>query len=179
MPTLYIRTRSIIPMKRKSTLYLNYQELARTFQVGMRVHPFLAGKEQHSGVVVAVFPAIGMVDVQFPHGSSRYPVEDLKIVENAPIERVTTDTVPGGLGVVPVSSGISKKAIYWAGADRQYRMSKKENGVPNCPRCRDIQLKKTVYKRVGGKSERLLCCPHCLFLIKPTDILGFIDKGGV
>lgn len=162
-------------MYRKSTTIPNYQVIARSFKPGMKVYPYYGGSSDMAGTVLAVFPAIGMVDVQFPHGSSRYPVEDLVINTDADIKPSHTNTVPGGLSTVPVSSGqgMSKKAIYWADKDRKYRMCRKEP-QPSCPRCPDsVSLKKVIYKRNEGRSERLLCCPDCLFLIKTSDILGF------
>jgi len=155
-------------MKKKSTTITNYQEVASNFQIGMKVFPFFGGSKDHHGTVVAIYPAIGMVDVQFPFGSARYPVEDLQIAD-LDIEPVNYDSIPGGLGTKPVNA---KTALYWADKDRKYRMCRDEV-KPTCPRCKGIELKKTVYKRMGGKSERLLCCPECLFLIKTTDILGF------
>ena len=134
----------------------------------MKVFPFYGGSKDHHGTVVAIYPAIGMVDVQFPFGSARYPVEDLQIAD-LDIEPVQYDSIPGGLGTKPVNA---KTALYWADKDRKYRMCRDEL-KPTCPRCKGVELKKTIYKRVGGKSERLLCCPECLFLIKTTDILGF------
>jgi hypothetical protein len=162
-------------MYRKSTTVPNYQTLARSFKPGMKVYSFFGGSSDKAGTVLAVFPAIGMVDVQFPHGSARYPAEDLVINTDADIKPLKTDSVPGGLSTIPVSSGqsMSKKAIYWADKDRKYKMCKKEDH-PSCPRCPDsVSLKKVIYKRNEGRSERLLCCPDCLFLIKTSDILGF------
>ena len=155
-------------MKKKSTTITNYQEVASTFQIGMKVFPFYGGNKDHHGTVVAIYPAIGMVDVQFPFGSARYPVEDLQIAD-LEIEPVKYDSIPGGLGTKPVNA---KTALYWADKDRKYRMCRSEES-PTCPRCKSMELRKTIYKRMGGRSERLLCCPECLFLIKTTDILGF------
>jgi hypothetical protein len=65
-------------MQKKATVYdTDYQERASRFEVGMRAYPFFKGDPKTGGVIVAVFPAIGMVDLQFPHGVSRYPAEDL------------------------------------------------------------------------------------------------------
>jgi len=77
------------------------------------VYPYFGGKPDKSGVVVQIFPAIGMVDVQFPHGVSRYPVEDLVLDTSGDYENLanTPDSIPGGRGVVPVSSGSAKSLI--------------------------------------------------------------------
>lgn len=173
-------------MQKKSTQYVDYQQRSLAFELGMRVYPFLGGNPSRSGIVVAIFPAIGMVDVQFPHGSMRYPVEDLVVDTSGDYLNVYSgdlDTVPGGVGTVPVSTVPSKKkqasrvaskymkqAIYWYKKDRTYRQCRNEE-VPYCPKCR-TPLGNTVYKRRGGKSERLLACPSCLFIIKPSDIVG-------
>lgn len=101
------------PMRRQATSYVDYQQRARQFEIGMRVYPYFGGKPDKSGVVVQIFPAIGMVDVQFPHGVSRYPVEDLVLDTSGDYENLanTPDSIPGGRGVVPVSSGSAKSLI--------------------------------------------------------------------
>ena len=101
------------PMRRRATSYVDYQQRARQFEIGMRVYPYFGGKPDKSGVVVQIFPAIGMVDVQFPHGVSRFPVEDLVLDTSGDYENLakTPDSIPGGRGVVPVSSGPAKSLI--------------------------------------------------------------------
>lgn len=170
-------------MLKKSSQYVDYQERSRAFELGMRVYPFLGGNPARSGVVIAIFPAIGMVDVQFPHGASRFPVEDLVVDTSGDYRNIySDDTIPGGLGTVPVSSKAVKKkanrvasryiknAIYWYKKDRTYRQCKHEE-KPCCPKCK-TPLGKTVYKRRDGRSEKLLACYTCLFIIKPSDIIG-------
>lgn len=172
-----------LSMLNKRSTY-NYQSRAENFQIGMRVFPFYLGNANKAGIVRAVFPAIGMVDVQFPHGTSRYPVEDLVVDTSGDVQNLANepDSVPGGLGTVPVSGGIyaksasniasrymSKSAIYWHGIGRKYRQRGDED-KPCCPRCKEVELKNTTYKRRSGVSERLLGCPSCLFLIKHDDL---------
>jgi hypothetical protein len=171
-------------MQKRSTQYVDYQRRSQAFELGMRVYPFLGGNPSRSGVVIAIFPAIGMVDVQFPHGSQRYPVEDLVVDTSGDylnIYQDDQDTVPGGVGIVPVTSRAVKKqasrvaskymkrAIYWYKKDRTYRQCRDEE-KPCCPKCK-TPLGNTVYKRRGGKSEKLLACYTCLFIIKPSDIV--------
>lgn len=172
-----------LPMQKRSTVYVDYQERSRAFELGMRVYPFLGGNPSRSGIVVAVFPAIGMVDVQFPHGSQRYPVEDLVVDTSGDYQNLTNEesSIPGGLGVVPVTSKsvekvasryMRKTALYWFAKDRRYRACRDEDIMsPNCPRCK-TQMGKTVYKRRDSQSEKLLACTNCLFIIKPSDIIG-------
>lgn len=170
-------------MLKKSSQYVDYQERSRAFELGMRVYPFLGGNPSRSGLVIAIFPAIGMVDVQFPHGASRFPVEDLVVDTSGDYRNIySDDTIPGGLGTVPVSSKEVKKkanrvasryiknAIYWYQKDRTYKQCKNEE-KPCCPKCK-TPLGKTVYKRRDGRSEKLLACYTCLFIIKPSDIIG-------
>ena len=172
-------------MHKRSTQYVDYQRRSQAFELGMRVYPFLGGNPSRSGIVVAIFPAIGMVDVQFPHGSQRYPVEDLVVDTSGDYLNIYSDdqdTVPGGVGTVPVSSRkvnkqasrvaskYMKQAIYWYKKDRTYRQCRHEE-KPCCPKCK-TPLGNTVYKRRGGKSEKLLACYTCLFIIKPSDIVG-------
>lgn len=163
---------------------VNFQERAKEFSVGDVVTPFGTWDAQ-GGRVTAVWPAIGMVDVEFSIGNRRYPVEDLQRIDskgNADPPR--TNSVPGGQPTVQVPGGpassrvaqaFEKKALYWASRDRQYRMSKPEisGGCPHCPKCgHGHPLKKAIYKRRDGSSDRLMGCSDCLFLIKASDILN-------
>lgn len=177
----------------RTATYVNYQARASAFKVGDRVYPILKGNPSNGGTVVAVWPAIGMVDVQYPHGTSRAPVEDLLIDRGTTIESevdVKSDTVPGGTHTVPVSGGPGpergdsahrvasrhiRRAVYWAAPNRQYRPTKEEivSGNLCCPRCDEAYLRRTVYKREGGSSTKLYVCPECLFLIRRDDIIGF------
>lgn len=197
-------------MRRRAT-YADYQARASAFRVGDRVYHVLNGGSASGGTVVAVWPAIGMIDVQFPYGSSRHPVEDMVIDSTATkdIENVVdvmADSVPGGAGTVSVPGGPDpllkdrpdplrqflknedkgtdsanrvasayvKKAVYWTAPDRKYRASREEieSGNICCPKCDESYLRKAIYKREDGLSNKLYCCPTCLFLIKRSDIIG-------
>jgi hypothetical protein len=151
--------------------YTDYQTRATEFSVGDVVFPYEAGSDK-SGTIVSVYPAIGMVDVQFPNGSKRYPVEDLQRADGPrPSEY---DSVPGGAGSVSLPGGPSseKVALYWAVKDRGYHATKAEcpSGPYSCPKCKETPLKKAIYKRREGASEHLFACPGCMFLIKNLDI---------
>ena len=210
-------------MGKTATTYLDYQQRAAEFRVGDAITP-LGADASYAGRVVAVFPAIGMIDVEFSNGNKRYPVEDVqRIRPSQPVIGPVTDSVPGGSGTVKVPNGpnktlnvtdrpvpvvdvngeeadefkedrgdrvkssalvrrltarvaaaFTKKAIYWNGADRKYRASTGEVDTKQylCPKCKDVPLKKAVYKRTEGQSERLFGCPICLFLVKSDDIAG-------
>jgi len=178
-------------MTDRKAAYVDYQQRASEFAPGDIVYPFQSGNSDLTGRVVAVYPAIGMVDVEWPHGSERRPVEELQRYESKDYRPPAQDhnNVPGGAGSVSVPGGPVapvkvasriadrwvKKALYWASADRLYRATKAEldGGSIMCPKCKGQCLKPASYKRRGGKSERLLGCPQCLFLIKRCDILGF------
>ena len=99
-------------MGRRTAAVTDYQQRAREFQVGDLVYPFLSGNRDLMGRVVGVYPAIGMVQVQWPHGSERMPVEDLQRFESDEYKppEVENDTVPGGRHTVPVSSGTGRTA---------------------------------------------------------------------
>ena len=161
----------------------NYQDIATHFRVGDAVVPNLADATQ-SGRIVALFPAIGIAEVQFTSGNMQYPVEDLhKLNNNAWVDPPRIESVAGGLPKVPVSSGPSqkrvlqafiKKALYWGARDRRYRASQEEadSGSFTCPRCKENQLTKAVYKMNEGKRVKLLGCPSCMFLIRQDDIVA-------
>ena len=186
--------------KSKKAAYVDYQQRASEFAVGDIVYPFFRGNPGMNGRVMAVYPAIGMIDVEWPHGSERLPVEDVQQYFNQAGDfnppNVDHDNIPGGAAKVPVSGGPVKpreqnplkkrgsdiaervamahvkQALYWASRDRKYRatMEEVETGNYKCPRCKDFFMRPASYKRESGASVRLLACPECLFLIKPCDI---------
>ena len=258
-------------MHRHADNFVDFQARAREFSVGDSVFPF-GMFESQAGRVTAVWPAIGMVDVEFPTGERRFPAEELLRANpgNTGNEPPHTDSGMGEMvsvsaGPIPtpkegagsadgkflnaladvpfirfvdfirrgqinlewnpgdakyedvvilvedmalsfgfdvtwpkvirpgrvvfsffpkvlrssserVVAAFGKKALYWVTKDRQYRMNRQEqeSGCPSCPRCEDHSpLKKAIYKRRGGASERLLGCPTCMFLIKEGDIINF------
>ena len=179
-------------MRRNAENFVNYQDRAKKFSVGDIVAPF-GLLESWTGRVTAVWPGIGMVDVETSVGNKRYPAESLQEYIGGNAAPPLTDSTPGGdhwvevptskkASALRVATAYAKKAffdkgaIYWAGSDRQYRMTRSESDrdCPTCPRCEgDIPLQRAIYKRRSGRSDRLLGCKSCLFLIKDSDILNF------
>ena len=183
--------------------YGDYQQRATEFSVGDVVFPFMSGNGWSNGRVVAVWPGIGMVDVEWPHGSERMPVEDLQLFPNGQSTPPMPehDNVPGGAESVSVPGGpkpsvkkastsarrvaeaFVKQSLYWGARDRKYRLTKSEleSGRYGCPKCKaeGVVLKKVNYKRNGGVSEHLLGCPACLFVIKRCDLIGLPSDEGV
>lgn len=177
-------------LNRKAENFVNYQQRAQEFAVDDVVVPYGRSKDL-AGRVTAVWPAIGMVDVEFPTGNKRYPVEDVQLIEDGHASPPYTDSTPGGpvrvaeVGdpspqpeISRVAQAFVKKSLYWNGRDRKYRATRPESdsGHYCCPKCRrqgcEIVLKPAVYKRRDQRSLKLLCCPECLFLIKKTDIVN-------
>jgi len=185
----------------RTAAYVDYQQRASEFAVGDLVYPFFSGNSDLIGRVMAVWPAIGMVDVEWPHGSERYPVEDLQQYQSKDYRPpdVGHDNIPGGAGAVSVPGGPAelpgdtqdpprkdtekiarvarafvKRALYWASKDRQYRATRGEVNSGNfmCPKCGKHPLRPAVYKRRDGQSVPLMGCRGCLFLIKQVDIIG-------
>ena len=176
---------------------VNWQERASEFAVGDIVVPF-GMFDSSAGRVTAVWPAIGMVDVEMANGNKRYPAEDLQkmdpsatsvppMTDSTPAEGGGSVSVPGGpypsnsvketyrIMANDISRRWVKDAIYWTEKDRKYRMNRSEShsGSPTCPKCQDsVPLKKAVYKRRDGSSEHLMGCPGCMFLIKDSDIVN-------
>lgn len=77
----------------------NWQARAQEFEVGQTVQ-MVNGGESDVGRVIAVWPGIGQVDVQFPHTSYRFGVEDLQIISpgDDPFVAPMHEDVPGGAG---------------------------------------------------------------------------------
>lgn len=163
--------------------FVNYQERALQFSPGDIVVPYGMFDIQ-AGRVTAVYPGIGMVDVEMSTGNKRYPAESLQRVdENGNSQPPFTNSTPGGDPTVVVTASVpsaAKVALYWAAKDRQYKMNKseQEHGAC-CPKCGPEQiLSPAIYKRRDGSSERLLGCKGCLFLIKDSDIINHTNYGG-
>ena len=179
---------------------VNYQERAAEFAPGDIVVPF-GLDDSMAGRVVAVWPGIGMVDVEFAIGSKRLGVEELSRINpaNTIMSPPLTNSVPGGPGTVSVPGGLVppvpeelkveasttrvaqafvKQSLYWSGRDRQYKAPAAEvaTGHYTCPKCRSRSissiLKPAAYKRREGVSEKLLGCGECLFLVKKSDIVN-------
>lgn len=168
----------------------DFQALAAEFSVGDVVVPYGADRD-YSGRVVSVWPGIGMVDVEFPAGTKRYPAEDiLRIDEDGNPDPPHDGYVPGGQGTVSVPGGpvamvvpkgspqrvakaFEKTALYWVARDRQYRATTAEasSGQYSCPKCKKAALKKAIYRRIKGQSEHLFGCPSCLFLIARDSLI--------
>ena len=182
-------------MAKAASMYVDYQQRAAEFAVGDAVSSPAAAAYHLLGTVVAVYPAIGMVDVEWPNGAERLAVEDIQRYEDghpAP-PAVENSNVPGGAAKVSVPGGPKsasrvahsyvKKALYWAAPDRKYKASRAECEADQylCPNCKDVTLRAASYKRLEGASERLLGCPQCLFLIQRCDIIGHpeYDEVGV
>lgn len=188
-------------VQRKSAAYVDFQQRASEFAVGDLVYPFASGNPALNGRVMAVYPAIGMIDVEWSHGSERVPVEDVQQYFNQAGDynppSVGHDNIPGGAEKVPVPGGpvvapipqkpasagrvaqaYVKRALYWAAVDRKYRATQEEceSGNFRCPRCKDIFLRPASYKRENGSNVRLLGCPECLYLIRSQDIENHPDN---
>lgn len=155
--------------------YVDYQQRSRTFQPGSQV--YLRNSDPTDvGLVVAVYPAIGMLDVEFPLGALRVPVEDVYLsspfapTDPPALTDIDESSLPGG-------SPVLKTALYWKSKNRQYKATSKEveEGRYCCPRCKGPFLRKAAYKRRDSSSQALLACPECLFLIKTADIIGHPD----
>lgn len=98
-------------MPRRIATNPNYQSLAAEFAVGDLVCPFGESRDM-AGRVVAVWPAIGMVDVQFTIDQKRLPVEDVQRFDsNGVVSPPKVDSIPGGAGTVPVSGGPTIKEL--------------------------------------------------------------------
>jgi len=183
-------------MAKTASMYVDYQQRAAEFAVGDSVSSPSAAAYHLLGTVVAVYPAIGMVDVEWPNGAERLPVEDLqRYVNGFPAAPSSEhDNVPGGAAKVSVPGGpktasvqrvaesFVKKALYWAAPDRHYKATRIEceSGQYMCPNCKVEALRDANYRRTEGASERLLACPGCLFLVLQEDVIGhpaYVEDG--
>jgi len=97
------RKDKIMPIKKTSTVQKEIASMVNSFKLGMRAYPFFIGNPTRSGVVVGIFPAIGQVDLKFPHGVTRFPVEELVLdtsgdyKSSLPLAQKSTQPVSAGL----------------------------------------------------------------------------------
>jgi hypothetical protein len=117
---------------RTATVYVDYQQRASEFSVGDLAYPLAGGStdESQAGTVVAVWPGIGQVDIEFPWGSGRYPVEDVQRVTDIASKPPSPEhaTVPGGVGTVSVPGGpVSKSAAGMPEPSEALRAARKNN----------------------------------------------------
>ena len=113
---------------------VNYQARAAEFRVDDLVVPY-GYQNEMSGRVTAVWPGIGMIDVETPTGNKRYPVEELQLLnEWRDAIPPVTNSVPGGQPTVSVPGG-----PYPPITDEQRNNADPESpqGVPNLPSDRD------------------------------------------
>ena len=174
-----------------STIFVNYQERASEFRIGDVVTPFGSGAHL-SGRVVAVWPAIGMVDVEFSYGSTRYPVEDLQRVRaDSPVLPPVHDSVPGGAGTVPVAGSPvdSVENIDTLDAIPEDRSDAKylQQLSIMSDRVSSAHMKKALYWSAKGrkyrpckreKTQGLYECPKCGFVGLKKAIYKKIDGLG-
>lgn len=153
-------------MRKKAENNVKYQTRAHEFAIGDVVVPYGLLNSQ-SGRITAVYPAIGMVDVEFPIGNKRVPVEFLVVQSDPDVSPPFTNSV-----VAKTASSRRVVAMYWANKDRKYRATRSECDQKSvfCPRCPESPMRKTTFTRVEGASEHLLGCPQCMFLIRFEDI---------
>lgn len=180
-----------------------YQMLAKELSVGDAVIP-IGQPVGGVGRVTKIYVGLGMADVEFNGGNRRFPVEDLSFIDEGEHSFAPDhDTVAGGeISEKPfgdrnietnppyeafdpmfedeLSTRVAKKfvknALYWAAKDRKYRATRSECGSHyTCPKCPDVPMKKAIYKRMEGSSDRLWGCPNCMFLIKDSDITRWGD----
>lgn len=171
-------------MKRKKKGYMNFQQRAYDFKVGDAVIPQY-DENTSVGRIVALYPAIGMADIQFSYGQGRYPVEDIEKVTESELgaSAPNFEDVPGGAGTVSVPGAPPKKAsairvasqymkyaLYWDQGPRIYRATREEQEGTSyiCPKCKDTPMLLKKYKFEG----KLLVCPECNFMIKRENIKG-------
>lgn len=151
-------------MRKQAENNINYQERAKEFHVGDTVVPY-GFFDSQAGRVTAVWPGIGMVDVESATGPRRYSVDILTRMSNSPVsDPPLTNSSPGA----------RKIALYWADRDRKYKLNKAEldGRIVLCPRCEESPMKKACYVRASGVSDHLMGCPSCMFLIRFDDILN-------
>ena len=150
-----------------------YSVDVRDFKPGMQVKKMSKhmAPEAYQGVVLAVYPKLNALDVEWPLGVDREAAEDLMIVNASEIW-----TEPHTSSIERIASTY-KKALYWNEKGRKYRKSKGEieDGQMKCPKCKALGMRKARYKHQSD----LYSCSGCGFLVKEEDIYDgdILNKG--
>lgn len=146
----------------------NWQARGQMFAVGQTVR-LVNGGDTDEGRVIAVWPAIGMVDIQWPHTNYRHPVEDLQIVNPGQADFVAPmhETVPGGAGsAAQVSMGkpqtedlISKEPplvqLVQPDGDEGYKLAAVRSVDEMATRVAQAHVKKALYW--NGRDRQYRC----------------------
>lgn len=71
-----------------------------------------------------------------------------------------------------LSEHARKTAAYWTEKDRKYRATKSEVETRklSCPKCKEGPMRKATYKMEDGVKTKLFACPHCMYLVKQSDV---------
>lgn len=150
------------------------QKRAALFQIGDEVS-YHGAPQGNSGYVVAVHPAIGMVDVDFPDRTLRMACDEIRNLSRKAYLDADGNPRTASMKVARQQ----KVALYWAAPDRKYRATKSElpSGPYLCPQCKDddgacIRMRKTTLNRSEGVSQKIWVCPSCTFAIQDSDIIN-------
>lgn len=170
-------------MQRRKADEGNWQARGQMFAVGQTVR-LVNGGDTDEGRVIAVWPAIGMVDVQFPHTNYRIPVEDSQILNPGQDQFVAPmhETVPGGAGfAAQVSMGAPQNQDLISGQEPLIQLvDDVEDGIAHmASRVARAYVKKALYW--NGRDRKYRCtkvegavdgfgCPKkgCLGVLKPA-----------
>ena len=147
---------------------------------GDYVYVLEAGGKPAWARILRVWPSLGVADVRWEPGvgEAQVPFEMMKVIEHGPAPEVGLSyPITGRLAALAhkaerIERISSRVALYWAGPNRQYRMTRaeRETGVPSCPKCCG-GMRKTTYKMEEGARHALWCCPSCLFLVRRDDVI--------
>jgi len=161
----------------------NWQARAQMFAVGQTVR-LIPGNDTDEGRVVAVWPGIGMIDVQWPNTNYRHPVEDLQVINPGQDQFVAPvhETVPGGAGSAAM---VSQGKPQPGSLVKQEPLVQKVQEIPEtksaaqmAARVAKAHLKKAIYwngvdrkyrcTRAEGESGHYVCPKKCDGVLKPT-----------
>ena len=137
--------------------FVNYQARAAEFRVDDLVVPY-GHDSALAGRVTAVWPGIGMIDVETPTGNKRYPVEDLQLLNRyRDVVPPVTNSAPGGQPTVSVPGGpyppLTDEARTDAAKEVQ-RMASEPSREPSTRRVAEAFVKRALYWHQADRQFR-------------------------
>lgn len=144
------------------------------YQVGDVVRSAIVSDGLFLGEIVGVENDLGLVNVLWGNTSvSQHGLDEVMLVScGGGLSGNGVSRESSSCGALAFDGLRSRRAMYWGGPDRTYRLTKREQeeGVFLCPNCK-VEMSVEKFKR----SDKLLVCSECGFKIPKSKTMTHIE----